>query len=324
MLHWIPENAGITAGHWGLTSNDLSVTPGFIPGVQQQPRPAVRFQFGPPTHTDRPAPPESAVIRLTLIAAMASVLLTHTAHAQPEVPADFYDRGVASRGNSVVFCIWPTSPLVALDRAVAQAIGDAQLFDVEFFEVPLTSAGAQETFEQELFIHLMDNCDAVMGGSLAWSPLPEWLTITRPYLEITQTIATSDRTIANLADLPPGTRVGSILMSPSDMVFATAIRAGLLPNITRIPYDTPARILAAIEAGRLEAGLVPDHAVEGYSGPTLASASTDPLRLAPEATGMLLLSSNTYLRALLDDAIASLEAQGTLDAVIGKAHRTID
>lgn len=256
------------------------------------------------------------MIRLTLIATTALALFAPVAYAQPEVPADFYDRGVASRGNSVVFCIWPTSPLVALDRAVAEAIGEAQLFDVEFFEVPLTSAGAQETFEQELFIHLMDNCDAVMGGSLAWSPLPEWLTVTRPYLEITQTIATSDTSVTRLGDLPPGTRVGSILMSPSDMVFATAIRAGVLPNITRIPYDTPARILAAIEADTLQAGLVPQHVLEAYSGTEFGSASTDPLSLAPEATGMLLLSSNTYLRALLDDAIASLSAQGALDAII--------
>lgn len=237
--------------------------------------------------------------------------------AQPMVQRDFYDGSIRDRGSRIIFCIWPDSPLADFDRAVATEIAGLHLLEAEFFEVDLLNSGTQELFEQQLFIHLMDDCDAVMGTSLDWRPLPEWLTVTRPYFELGHVLATRQNGITSPFDLPAGARVGSIMLSQADMTFARALGGGA--DITRIPYDTAGNILEAIASGELDAGIVPVHALplvseEFTDDGIFVSRLTSP-QIVTAPIGMALLSRDAYLRDLLGDAIAALQADGTISAL---------
>ncbi|WMT88560.1 transporter substrate-binding domain-containing protein [Pelagibacterium sp. 26DY04] len=245
------------------------------------------------------------------------ILIASSALAQPMVQRDFYEGAIRDRGNRIIFCIWPDSPMVDLDRAIASEIAGLHLLEAEFFEADQVSSGTQELFEQQLFIHLMDDCDAVMGTSLDWRPLPEWLTVTRSYFELGYVLATQEEGVTSPFDLPAGARVGSIMLSQADMTFARTLGGGA--DIIRIPYDTAENILAAIVGGQLEAGIVPIHALPLISGQfadegIVVSRLTSP-EIAAEPIGMALLSRDAYLRDLLGDAIAALQADGTMSAL---------
>lgn len=250
---------------------------------------------------------------------LAAFLIASSALAQPMVQRDFYEGAIRDRGNRIIFCIWPDSPMVDLDRAIATEIAGLHLLEAEFFEADQVSSGTQELFEQQLFIHLMDDCDAIMGTSLDWRPLPEWLTVTRSYFELGYVLATREEGITSPFDLTAGARVGSIMLSQADMTFARALGGGA--DIVRIPYDTAENILTAIAGGQLEAGIVPTHALPLISEqfaeePIFVSRLTSP-EIETEPIGMALLSRDAYLRDLLGDAIAALEADGTISALAG-------
>lgn len=255
---------------------------------------------------------------LRLSITFSAMLAASVALAQPMVQRDFYEGAIRDRGNRLIFCVWSDSPMVELDRAIASQIAGLHLLEAEFFEVRQVSSGSQEQFEEQLFINLMDDCDAAMGTSLNWRPLPEWLTVTRSYFELSYVLATTEEGANSPFDLPAGSRVGSIMLSQADMTFARAMGGGA--DIVRIPYDTPENILNAIAQGRLEAGIIPNYALplledEFADSGIFVSELTVPT-IEPEPIGMALLSRDTYLRDLLGDAISVLRADGTIPALV--------
>lgn len=253
---------------------------------------------------------------LVLIGSITSL----PAAAQPMVQSDFYEGGIRDRGDRIIFCIWPSSPMVALDRAVGEQIAGLQLLEAEFFEVPLLSSGTQEVFEQELFIHLMDDCDALMGTSLTWRPLPEWLTVTQAYYEVSYLLASNTASQGDVRNLPAGSKVGSLMLTQADMTFSRVMSAAGGGEIARIPYNTSETILRAIGGGQLDAGIVPSHALPLLQGQfgggeiEIAPLAFPPIE--PEPVGIAMLSRDTYLRELLDQSIATLEGDGTLAQII--------
>lgn len=248
--------------------------------------------------------------------ALAVSSLATLASAQPMVQSDFYEGAARVRGNRIIFCVWPSSPMVELDRAVGEQIASLQLLEAEFYDVSLVSTGTQELFEQELFVHLMDNCDAAMGTSHAWRPLPEWLTISEAYYDVTYVLASSQPDIRSPLDLPQDARIGSLMLSQADMTLAMALGTSNRPDLRRIPYDTPGNILRAIAGGQLDAGIIPNHALpllsDQYADSGIEVAPLAFPVLEPEPVGIVLLSRDAYLRELLDEAISALRADGTI------------
>jgi len=246
-------------------------------------------------------------LALLLVACSAPVL------AQPQVQRDFYQGDIRQQGEAIRFCVWPQSPLVEFDRAVAAELAAIQLLEPQVFEVPVAHVGTQDLFEQQLFIDLMDNCDAAMGTSLDWKPLPQWLTITRPYVEIPQVLVARAPGVDSLSDLPTGARLGSVLFTQADMGLVTALQqwpAAQRP--VRIPFGTPAEVLAAVQDGVVAAGIVPAPALVAQAGEPLPAAILVEPTIPPVAFGMALLSRERYLGQVLDQAIAALVADGTL------------
>ena len=263
-----------------------------------------------------------APIMLRPLLFIALPLLATATVAQPMVQSDFYQGAIRERGSRIIFCVWPTSPMVEFDRSVGREIAALQFLEPEFHDVQLASSGTQEMFEQELFIHLMDDCDAVMGASLTWEPLPEWLIVTEPYFEVTYLLAATEPGRGDAFSLPENARVGSVMLSRADMTLARTLAAGNRSDLSRIPYNTAENILRAIVAGDLDAGIIPSHALPLLGAqPSDGAIKATPLTvppIEPEPVGMVLLSRDTYLRERLDEAIATLRSDGTLAALAGQ------
>ncbi len=67
----------------------------------------------------------------------------------------------------------------------------------------------------------------------------------------------------------------------------------------------------------MEAALVWGPALLADQRPGLSVISSEPIRFEPMPVGGLLLSTDTFLRQSIDDAIAALSAAGTLDELVG-------
>lgn len=242
--------------------------------------------------------------------------------AQPLVQPDFYDGRVPQRSNKIIFCVWPTSPMADLDRAIGKALANIQLFKPEFYEVKVGTSGTQEIFEQELFIHLMDHCDAALGTSLNWRPLPEWLTITASYYDMPYALVVHDPEVVSLGQLPSGGTIGSVMFSQADLDLTRTLQIEGTSRLVRVPYDTPNNILEAVVAGRLTAGIVPGYAIMSFRAQhpetEIHTATTSPMTVKPELLGIAVLSRDSYLRVLLDQAIAALKADGGLSETAEK------
>jgi len=247
--------------------------------------------------------------------------LVPPALAQPQVQGDFYSGARRQQGAAIRFCLWPTSPLYAFDKAIGEELAAVQLLEAEFYDAPQGPAGTQELFEQQLFIHLMDNCDAAMGSSLDWQPLPEWLTITRPYISIPQHLVTLSADVSTLDGLPAGAKVGSVVFSVADMVLALYLEQ--LPEHdrpVRVPFGSGEDVLAAVLDKNLDAGIVSAQSFGAFrqqhtDADSMRALPPAPLTIPPATYGMTLLVRDRYLAQALDQAIVELERDGTLDRV---------
>ena len=244
------------------------------------------------------------------------------AQAQAVVDRGFYDGRIPALEHAIRFCIVTNSPLRDFDRAIADAIGSALLVRSETFDLDLGIVQNSRERELVLFINLTDNCDAVMGTNLAWNPLPDWLTVSRPYYSAPYVLAVRKETYQRLGEIPVGRAVGSSLDSVVDQQFVTYL--GVLPperRWFRLPYDYIPIMLADIRAGIVERGLLPSPLAGAESDPDLDGldlVSTAPLRVEPMQLGALLLSRDTFIRTALDEAIGTLQADGTIDRIVAE------
>lgn len=258
-------------------------------------------------------------------AALMAIAVSSTLFGQEPVPRDLYEGGLRRGGNSVVFCLWPDSPLYAFDRALGAVLADALLLEPGFHDAT-GGPGVQQTFEGELFINLQDHCDLAMGTSLAWSPIPTWLTISRSYYDAPFVAVATTDTYASLSDVPPGGRIGSVVFTPGDTELVTYNQTlSDRDRWRRLPYSSYGQLYAALAAGEVDVGLFWLPALAELRG---AAAGEDlvavellpvdlvPLDIAPQQLGISMLAANTFLRTLVDDAIGRFQADGTLSALL--------
>lgn len=249
------------------------------------------------------------------------------AQAQSSLPhglvdRSFYDGRIQALHQVLRFCIVTNSPLRDLDRAIADAIGSTLLIRVETFDLDLSIVQNSSERERVLFINLTDNCELMMGANLAWRPLPDWLTISRPYYNAPYVLAVREGTYDSLGEIPVRSAVGSSLLSVVDQQFSTYLES-LQPERRwyRLPYDDIPTMLADIRAGTIEGGLLPapfagsstSSALDGLDLVSIAPLKDDPMQL-----GALLLVRHAFLRTAVDQAIDALQQDGTIDRIIAE------
>lgn len=254
--------------------------------------------------------------------AAAIPVVAQSQSTQGLVDRKLYDGRTLLNKNALRFCLATASPVRDLDRAVGAAIAQIQFAHVEFYDVDLTIPQQEDDFDRLLFVSLTDHCDAMMGTDLAWSPLPEWLTVSRPYYSTPYVLAVRPDTYSSLGGVPPGGRIGSPLFSTGDQQLVTTLAtmsAGRRWN--RVPYADVPSMLADVRSGKIDGGLF----AAPLAGPAksgqldgLTLVSSAPVRVEPMRLGALFLAKNIFTRDAVDQAIGALQQDGTIDRVIAE------
>lgn len=264
------------------------------------------------------------IVASLAVAAFGLSASLSSAQAQvPSVAPEFYNSIRQAEGQGIRFCIWPTNSTAAYDRAVAEEIAATLLLRPTFVEIQAPRGGyPDEDFWNVMFIELTQNCSAMMGGILAPSTqLEDWLTITQPYLSAPYVAVSGDEGLSRLGDLPARGLFGTPYESSADLVALNYLQT--LPSDQRwrrLPYDDPGLMIDHLEQGTLQAGLVWQpmltfYRPEGMEAAGLREISISPLQPVRRELGILLRSDDTALRASLDEAIAFLWEDGTLESL---------
>lgn len=267
--------------------------------------------------------------------ALIATLVCASASAQvdvgtPQVPDDWLDRTNRMRGDSLTVCINTESLMATFERDLWQAIADALLLDLEVRDIrgrraqPILDYSLSLS-DTELYQVLYNGCQALGGFLLSTSQFPTWMTITRPYLEMRFVVATTTESVAKLGDFTPDDKVGTRMGTAADLAFID--QAGTQPDqrrFRRVPYPNNQLIIDRLQDGELDAiiiwepGLAQWLAGQG-DATSIRVIASDPIRLPTQSFGIVLLQRESFLRSVLDDAIAVLSADGTIDRLLA-AH----
>lgn len=243
------------------------------------------------------------------------------------VPREFLEDRRRVEGDHLTFCIHEQGLLAEFDRAIAREIGNVLLVDVAFEEV--TPPRVVPPFDyripllyEEIYVFLTDDCDAFMGFTLTSTGYPEWMILSRAYLETRFVLATTDEAYESLQDIPEGVRIGTRQVSVADIAFSEYVRS--LPEGARwqrTPYPYDQLLIEALLEGRLDAALVWEPALHAATegdpeAQGIRVIPSDPVDLPMADFGIALRARSEYIRTLLDDAIVALIEAGVVEAIL--------
>ncbi len=239
---------------------------------------------------------------------------------QPELPQHwFQERRPAADGNAISFCVDPRDPGHPVDAMIAEAIAAALLVDVRLHVVD--SAFQQDDFE-DLYFELVEHCATYVGFRLLSGAYPDWLSITRGFYEARFVMLTLEQSWRSLDDVPLEARIGVVQGTLGDIRFLLANNA--LPSNQRrprLPLGRPAIAFDALMSGSVEALVVwePWWWWLMQDRPELMNLHVVDVPTISEPTvgvGAVLLADRTFIRSSVDEAIASLIADGTIQSIL--------
>lgn len=217
------------------------------------------------------------------------------------------------------YCVDPRDPDWEVAGEIADAIAQALLLEPKRYVVQSDIVIEDIT---KVYAIMLEHCDAYMGFKLIPDAYADWATVTRAYYEGGYDYITADPAIHALADLPPlqpivatgGTAAHYRLMS---YIFAQPAEA----RWPVFPMGTNDLAIDSVINGTARVGLVwaPSLWAKQQADPAYAKLQVISSRPLPETTlgvGALMLSNNTFLRSAVDEAIAALVADGTIEHIL--------
>jgi polar amino acid transport system substrate-binding protein len=171
----------------------------------------------------------------------------------------------------------------------------------------------------------LESCDVFLGFKLISDAYPPWIAISRPYYRASYVLVTKDPNWKSLADMPKSTAIGATIGTSADLRLIQYLQA--LPadqRWSRFPMGSDELTLQALQRGTVGVALVwgPSFWALQKTDPTLAGLRQISPRPLPETTvgiGAIVLANETFLRKSVDDAIAALTADGTIEAILNRA-----
>lgn len=260
-----------------------------------------------------------------LVAASCFVcLIFSTAFAQldrPVLPDHwFQERGPAFDGDAISFCVDPRDPGHVVDAAIAEAIADVLLTNVRL-HVVAGSQFMQEDYD-DLYFELVEHCALYVGFRLYADTYPDWLAVTRGFYTSRFVLLTQEAGWRTLDDIPQNVPIGVVQGTLGDVRFLLANNAQPpAQRRQRLPLGQPGLALDALMAGRVGALLVwePWWWWLSQERPELAGLHvvdvpfvSDP----PTEVGAVLLTDRMAVRIAVDEAIAALTADGTIQGIL--------
>jgi polar amino acid transport system substrate-binding protein len=260
----------------------------------------------------------SVLVALALVAAAAAG--GSRAQETPFLPDD-WQYGRHEDEGTLRYCIDKRDPEWPVAADIGEAIAAALLLEpaVATIEDGVIVAGWDS-----LYRHLLSDCDIYFGFKLIPGAYPGWLSLSRPYYEASYVLAVTDPAWTSLADIPPSVPIGSATATTAD--FALIKYLETLPadrRWPRFPMGTNEATLAALLKGTVAAALVWGPAAWAIisADPAYADVrliSPAPLPVSTLGVGAVMLANETFLRTSVDDAIAALAADGTIEAILSE------
>lgn len=297
-----------------------------------------RPMYPKPPHRLCPRRDQPAFRRLAPLLALLAALLLPLAPAlaqQDPVPSDLYRERPRSEGNRIVFCLRPLGPLAAFEAELAETMGQVLMTEVRTYTVgeknfPVRPTAFEYIFgltDEQMFIIMAERCDVLMGMHLS-SAAPEWLRLSRPYIIARMLGVSRDATVRTLTDLQPGARIGVQAIAAGDAALTSYIA-------TQPPAAAPHRVIFrdnralfnSLSERQIDAALMWEGALmAGTEGNPEAAGfhamERLPFPVNPVEISAAVRKGDDFLGAMIDEAIAALEADGTL-AEMAQRHKIL-
>jgi polar amino acid transport system substrate-binding protein len=257
--------------------------------------------------------------KIRATAALLAWLMPGLAFAQTPYVQDEWKYGRRQDGASLHYCVDERDPDLPVAAKIGEAIAGALLLEPKEHAVGEDWSG--EDIEQ-IYQVLLETCDVFLGFKLIPDAYPDWLTITRGYYRAAYVLVTADANWKSLADVPLGRVIGGTIGTSADirlMQYLTALKPA--ERWPHYPVASDEAALRDVASGKLAAALVwgPSFWALQKADPAFAKLriiAPRPLPASSQDVGAVMLSRETFLRANLDQAIAALTADGTIETIL--------
>jgi len=256
---------------------------------------------------------------LAAIALLAGLLQTSAASAQTPFVIDEWKFGRRQEASTLHYCVDARDPDFPVARRIGSAIASALLLQGREHVIGENVVG--ESIDS-LYRVFLESCDVYLGFKLIPDAYPEWMKVTRPYYRASYALAATNAGWRSLADVPKTQAIGSTMGTSADLRLIQYLRAlGAAERWTRFPMGTDEAALKALTAGTVGVALVwgPALWAAQRSDPALAGVrviAPSPLAASTIDIGAAVLANESFLRSSLDQAIASLIADGTIQRIL--------
>ena len=251
--------------------------------------------------------------------ALLAWLMPALAFAQTPYVQDEWKYGRRQDGATLHYCVDERDPDLPVAARIGEAIAGALLLEPKQHAVGEDWAG--EEIDQ-VYQVLLETCDVFLGFKLIADAYPDWLTITRGYYRGSYVFVTADANWKSLADVPLSRVIAGTIGTSADirlMQYLTALKPA--ERWPHYPVASDEAALRDVVSGKLAAALVWAPSFWGLqkADPAFAKLriiAPKPLPASSQDVGAVLLARETYLRANLDQAIAALTTDGTIEAIL--------
>jgi polar amino acid transport system substrate-binding protein len=268
---------------------------------------------------------QAAIAALLLAASLCSIAGEALAQMEDLPPRDVYVERGRSRGDKIALCVNSAAMMAPFESALAREIASRLLLVPTIIQVKTWHPTEPLDYRMplgydELYIEFAERCDGFMGFTLA-PGYPSWMIISRPYLSTRTVLATIMPAYRKLADIPSDHRIGTRIFGIVDNQLIFYLQS--LPEKgrwPRAPYFNNKILIDHLLDHSVDAAFVWEPALYRATNGAPESAGirliSPPFDLAPTEIGIAMRSNDSYLMTTLGQAIDSLRADGTVDALL--------
>jgi polar amino acid transport system substrate-binding protein len=256
------------------------------------------------------------------VTALLACCLSLGAAAQPPYVPDDWKFGKRQEANTLHYCVDARDPDLPVARKIGAAIAGALLLLPKEHVIGENLVGEDL---DNLYRVFLETCDLYLGFKLIPDAYPQWMTLTRAYYRVSYVVAVADPGWKSLADMPRSQAIGATIGTSADIRLIQYLQS--LPakdRWSRFPMSTDEAALRAVLRGTMGAALVWSPSLWALQAADQAFAklrliAPAPLPVSTADVGAAMLANETFLRNGVDQAIASLIADGTIQAILSSS-----